>query len=89
MPEHSESIVIRLPVRNADRLPSATSPAEPRREPAPARPLVPVCEIPDLSPHERVAELRQRVVNGVYCRREVVEQVARGMVLGGKGLRSR
>lgn len=80
MTKHIESIVPRLPVRDADRAP-VQRPAEPR--PSHAQrigPLIPVHEIPGLAPDERVAELRLRVQSGVYARPAAVEQVARAMV---------
>jgi len=80
MTKHIESIVPRLPVRDADRAP-ARRPAE--RQPSGAqniRPLIPVHEIPGLAPEERVAELRLRIRSGVYARPSVVEQVARAIV---------
>ena len=80
MSKHIESIVTRMPVRDADRSPSIES----RPAPAtPPRPLTPVSELPDLAPEARVAELRLRVSSGVYARGDVVEQVARRIVLGG------
>ena len=78
MSKHIESIVPRLPVRDADRAPGQRPAAE---QPSARRtePLVPVHEIPGLAPHERIGELRLRVQSGVYARHAVVEQVARTM----------
>jgi len=79
MTKHIESLVLRVPVRDADRKPPSS-----RAEPAPTPPratgaLIPVHEIPGLGPDERVEELRLRVRSGVYARPAVVEQVARAM----------
>jgi hypothetical protein len=76
MTKHIESIVPRVPVRDADRAPAARSVD---RQPVGAA-LIPVREMPGLAPSERVAELRLRVQRGVYGQRAVVEQVARAMV---------
>jgi hypothetical protein len=80
MTKHIESTVLRLPVRDADRVP-ARRPAE--QLPTVARhigPLIPVHEIPGLAPEQRTAELRLRVQSGVYGRPSVVDQVARAVV---------
>ena len=80
MTKHIESTVLRLPVRDADRVP-ARRPAE--QLPIGARhigPLIPVREIPGLAPDQRTAELRLRLQSGVYGRPSVVEQVARAVV---------
>ena len=80
MTKHIESIVPRLPVRDADRAPNRR-PAEP--QPSHAQrigPLIPVHEIPGLSRDERIAELRLRVQSGVYARPAAAEQIARAMV---------
>jgi hypothetical protein len=79
MTKHIESLVPRVPVRDADRKPPSS-----RAEQAPASAhstsvLIPVHEIPGLGPDERVEELRLRVRSGVYGRPAVVEQVARAM----------
>jgi len=85
MPKHIESIVTRMPIRDADRFPSACVPScSPSSRTRAPRPLVPVCDLPDLAPEERVAELRIRVRSGMYGSREVVEQVARRLVLEGR-----
>lgn len=79
MTKHIESLVPRVPVRDADRK-STSTPAE--QVPASVQttgPLIPVHEIPGLRPDERVAELRLRVRSGVYARPAVIEQVARAM----------
>jgi len=79
MSKHIESVVPRLPVRDADKKPA---PRAADLTPSPARttaPLLPVHRIPGLRPEERVEELRQRVRSGVYSRAAVVEQVAEAM----------
>ena len=79
MSKHIESIIPRVPVRDADRAPGIR-PTD--RQPTTAHttgPLVPVHLIPGLGPDERVEELRLRVRSGVYARPAVVEQVARTM----------
>jgi hypothetical protein len=84
MTKHIESIVPRLPVRDADRSP-ARRPVD--RQPTAAQrigPLVPVHEIPGLARDERIAELRMRVQSGVYVRPSAVEQVACAMVQAGR-----
>lgn len=83
MPKQIESIVTRTPVRSADRPYSEQPPNRRPAAPGPPRPLVPVYELSDLAPEQRVAELRLRVMNGVYGTREAVEQVARHMLLDG------
>jgi hypothetical protein len=75
MTKHIESIVPRLPVRDADRSP-VTQVVERSSGPRRVGPLVPVYEIPGLGPDERIAELRLRVRSGVYGEPSVVEQVA-------------
>jgi hypothetical protein len=78
MTKHIESIVPRVPVRDADRAPATR---EVHQSPTPrlSGPLIPVRELPGLTPDERVAELRLRVQNGMYGESSVVEQVARAM----------
>lgn len=78
MTKHIESIVPRMPVRDADR-PPAPREVERSSDSRLVGPLVPVHEIPDLSPKERAAELRLRVQSGVYGKPSVVEEVARAM----------
>lgn len=83
MTKHIESLVPRVPVRDADRMPTQRSV---NRLPATVHTtgtLVPVHEIAGLRPEERVAELRLRVQSGVYARPAVVEQVARAMYARG------
>ena len=78
MPKYVESIVTRIPVRDADRMPATERCSS---QAVASRPLVPVFQIPGLAPDERVAELRLRVSSGLYSTPIVVEQVARQMVL--------
>ena len=81
MTKHIESEVPCAPVRDADRSPGTravdrvSDPSDSGR----VGPLVPVREIPGLTPREQVAELRLRVQSGVYCGTGVLEQVARAM----------
>ena len=82
MTKHIESIVPRLPVRDADRAPVVRE-VERSSSPRPTGPLIPVHEIPGLAPDERVAELRLRVASGMYGKSGVVEQVARAMRVRG------
>jgi len=78
MTKHIESIVPRLPVRDADRA-TVVRHVERSSNPRLADPLIPVHEIPGLAPDERVALLRLRVQSGVYGRPGVVEQVVSAM----------
>ena len=80
MTKHIESIVLRLPVRDADRAPAQrVAGLSPTSSPQ-VGPLIPVHEIPGLAPDERIAELRLRVRSGVYARPGVAEQVARAVM---------
>jgi hypothetical protein len=78
MTKHIESIVPRVPVRDADRAPAALE-IERSSGPRPIHGLVPVRELPGLTPDEQFAELRLRVQRGMYGKPGVVEQVARAM----------
>lgn len=78
MTKHIESLVPRVPVRDADRA-LAGIPGGRASAVRSTQPLVPVHEIPGLRPDERVQELRLRVQTGVYASAAVVEQVARAM----------
>lgn len=79
MSKHIESMIPRMPVRDADR---ATSDCPDDRQPTAVHTtgsLIPVHQIPGLRPEERVEELRLRVRSGVYSRPAVVEQAARAI----------
>lgn len=78
MTKHIESIVPRVPVRDADRAP-ATREIERSSRPRQTPTLIPVREIAGLTPAEQFAELRLRVQGGMYGKPGVVEQVARAM----------
>lgn len=79
MTKHIESLVPRVPVRDADRKPPSNRTEQVPTAARSSGALIPVHEIPGLKPDERVEELRLRVRSGVYARPAVVEQVARAM----------
>lgn len=81
-PTHIETIVTRTPIRDADGACPDASHSRPPATLVPAHLPPPVREIPDLAPEERVAELRLRIMSGMYERPEMMEAVARRMVLG-------
>jgi hypothetical protein len=79
MSKHIESMVPRVPVRDADRAPGNRLKDQ---QPTPVHttaPLIPVHQIPGLRPEERVEELRLRVRSGVYAQPAVAEQLARAV----------
>jgi len=80
MTKHIEYMVPREAVRDADRAPAERATDRQPSGAGSVGPLIPVHEIPDLAPDERIAELRLRVQSGVYGRPRVVEQVARTML---------